>query len=105
MQRGNFRYNGKLAVNDKLSIRANVQFNVLENRRVQTSARTGLAGVTFLAFRLNPNTPATDAEGDYNTVDENGNPISNPIIDATEMDSSILNKDLIGGFTGVYKNH
>jgi len=103
MQRGNFRYNGKLAVNDKLSIRANVQFNVLENRRVQTSARTGLAGVTFLAFRLNPNTPATDAEGDYNTVDENGNPISNPIIDATEMDSSILNKDLIGGFTGVYK--
>jgi TonB-linked SusC/RagA family outer membrane protein len=103
MQRGNFRYNGKIALNDKFSINANLQFNVLENKRVQTSARTGLAGVTFLAFRINPNTPAINAQGDYNTVDENGNPISNPIVDATEMDSSIKNKDVIGGFTSVYK--
>ena len=53
-RRMNLRYNSKMKVGDNFTLNTNLQLNNTKNQRVQTSARSGLAGVVFSAMRINP---------------------------------------------------
>lgn len=97
--RGNFRYNSNMVLSDYFSFKTNVQLNYIRNQRVLTSTKTGLYGVVFNAMRIDPNIPLRDNVGDLNEIDENGDFVSNPFINAINQDNVLKNKDIIGGLS------
>lgn len=102
LNRFNFRYNSSMIVGDKFTLTTNLQLNNLKNKRVQTSARTGLNGVTFTAMRMNPNVPLYDEDtGALSEMDENNNFVTNPLIEALESDNVLREKAVVFGTAGV----
>ncbi|WP_139959664.1 SusC/RagA family TonB-linked outer membrane protein [Flavicella sediminum] len=101
-KRMNLRYNSKMKVGEKFTLNTNVQLNNSRNQRVQTSARSGLAGVVFSAMRINPFVRLFDESGDLNEFDQEGDIVQNPLIEATQMDNVVRGKSLIASTSGVY---
>lgn len=104
LNRFNLRYNSTMKRGDNFTLTTNLQLNNLKNIRVQTSARTGLTGVTFNAIRMNPNIPLFALGTDeLNIVDENDVNVTNPVIEAFETDNEIRDKSIVFGTAGVLK--
>ena len=102
-RRINLRYNSKMKVGERFNLNSNIQINYSRNQRVQTSARTGLSGVVFTAMRISPFVNLFDEDtGDYNQFSEDGQIITNPLIEATESDNVQKDKRLIFSSTGIY---
>ena len=102
-QRVNLRYNSKMKIGEKFKINSNIQLNYSRNQRVQTSARTGLSGVVFTAMRISPFVRLFDEEtGDFNQFSEDGQIITNPLIEATESDNVQKDRRLIFSTNGTY---
>jgi TonB-linked SusC/RagA family outer membrane protein len=101
--RGNIRYNSKLNLTDRWSLTSNMQLNFIRNQRVVNSARTGLTGVFFNAFRINPNNGLFDEDGDFFDEDEDGAFVANPISNALYDDTILKNKDVILGINNTYR--
>ncbi len=101
-RRMNLRYNSKMKVGDNFTLTTDLQLNYSRNQRVQTSARTGLAGVVFNAMRISPFVRAYDDDGGLNGLDQEGEIITNPITEAKEADNVIRGKSFIFSTSGVY---
>ncbi|SFB94087.1 TonB-linked outer membrane protein, SusC/RagA family [Algibacter lectus] len=101
-RRMNLRYNSKMKVGDNFTLNTNLQLNNTKNQRVQTSARSGLAGVVFSAMRINPYVRLFDEAGDLNEFDQEGEIVQNPLIEATQADNVVRGKSMIFSTSGVY---
>jgi TonB-linked SusC/RagA family outer membrane protein len=101
--RGNLRYNSKLNLTDRWSLNTNMQLNFIRNQRVLTSARTGLTGVVYNAFRINPNRPLIGDDGEFFDEDEDGDFVANPVANALNDDSVLKNRDAIIGINNSYR--
>ena len=66
-----------MKIGENFKLTSNIQLNYSINKRVKTSARTGLSGVVFSAMRINPFIPLLDPDtGDFNQVGVNGEVIT-----------------------------
>lgn len=101
--RGNIRYNSKLDLTDRWTINSNLQLNFVRNQRVLTSARTGLHGVVYNAFRINPNRPLFGVDGGFFDEDEDGEFVANPVQNALNDNAVLKNRDAIIGINNSYK--
>ena len=101
-RRMNMRYNSKMRVGESFTLTTDVQLNNSRNQRVQTSARSGLAGVVFSAMRINPFVQLFNESGDLNEFDQDGDIVQNPLIEATQMDNVVRGKSLIASTSGVF---
>ncbi len=102
-QRGNLRYNGNAKLSDRFQLNSTINLNYSKNDRAQTAAHSGLHGVTFLAMMANPNTPDRDPNtGNPLIYDEFGDFLSNPYLEATQLDDITQNMVSLINFQGIY---
>lgn len=99
--RANAKFANEYKVSDKLEFRTNLNISYTNNRRVQTSAYSGLQGVNFLAMKINPLTHLYDANGNYYQWDSNGLIVDNPLVELYETNNKLENKDVYGGLTAI----